>query len=961
MFKSNQYLTYLYDGIDKHFDLSEIKLLCFHIGIDYDHLGGDTKPLKIINLISLCGRFNNLPELVTQLQKARPKILWEKVPSNFVFPVTDYQDVSHQIIKEQFRNDDIENQPTVVVGQGNIINVQNYQITGDISGDVHISGDAHIISKHSKNIPPPPPLSSVPRIEGFIGRRDELAYYSEKLNSKRLAVISGMAGVGKTALAVKLAHQNSYDEQLFWLQFFEGEGAYVFIRKLAIFLAHREISDLWKMLESSRILGNKPPPIEDLFNYLGTLLYNESFLLCLDDFQFLDDDPHLNKFLKQIIHDDSYKIRIIIISRRLPSFVHSTETRKLMGLSEADTQDLLNMHNLELPDSLINDLYKYTEGNSQFLNLAINVMRDLKDRSRLIDNLAQAEDIERFLMLEVNARLNDNQQLVMEAVASLLGFPGSRDVIETMLNRSRLKPILHDLTQRQLLFVSDGANSREYYQHSILQAFYYEQVGRRRRRQMHQYAGEYYETEEIDYLKSARHHFFAGSSMHSAELATSHMWTFVNEGQSSQLSELLELFGESQIENDLWATVLLVKAQLDGFFGERQSANVLFEEALTYAKKLLPNEKRQQIIGQIYIGKGELIQFSEPEQALELFEQGLEELGETNQLTQAKLFSSIGFVYMNLGEYTEATKAFQNSLERLPNEPSQTLGNTYMHLGAINFYQGDYEQAISNGLKALEISQQLYDFIQMANILSNLGSYKYSAGDWTGAIDDFNQSVNLADRIGSKVLKSPIEGNLGVIYIYTGDFDLAEKYLLNVLEVTHAHDQFLYESIVRYQLANLYIRKELWEEAEKHLEESVKLALKVGGEPDLTERYCAWAVLKLGIGDIESALDYINESINKAQDCNQRVEEGMSRRVLGKILCLQNNLESATKEFEKSLLLIREDDPYESARTKMEMGKALISNQEVSTQNKGYVLLEQAKKTFVELGAKYEISLLDSL
>jgi hypothetical protein len=58
--------------MDQHFNLDEIQLLCFDLGIDYEHLAGETKPKKIHELILMVVRNGLLPDLLELLVEERP-------------------------------------------------------------------------------------------------------------------------------------------------------------------------------------------------------------------------------------------------------------------------------------------------------------------------------------------------------------------------------------------------------------------------------------------------------------------------------------------------------------------------------------------------------------------------------------------------------------------------------------------------------------------------------------------------------------------------------------------------------------------------------------------------------------------------------------------------------------------------------------------------------------------------
>ena len=55
------------------------------------------------------------------------------------------------------------------------------------------------------SIAPPPRPQPPPAVDDFVGRADDLAYFGDILRTRYFAVITGMAGVGKTLLAARLA------------------------------------------------------------------------------------------------------------------------------------------------------------------------------------------------------------------------------------------------------------------------------------------------------------------------------------------------------------------------------------------------------------------------------------------------------------------------------------------------------------------------------------------------------------------------------------------------------------------------------------------------------------------------------------------------------------------------------------------------------------------------------------
>ena len=76
-----QGLAELRNLIDQHFSLEEIQTLCFDMQVEFEHLAGNTRPLKIQNLIVYLTQRQRLPDLMEWLKQQRPNVSWELAQS----------------------------------------------------------------------------------------------------------------------------------------------------------------------------------------------------------------------------------------------------------------------------------------------------------------------------------------------------------------------------------------------------------------------------------------------------------------------------------------------------------------------------------------------------------------------------------------------------------------------------------------------------------------------------------------------------------------------------------------------------------------------------------------------------------------------------------------------------------------------------------------------------------------
>ncbi len=68
--------------ISQRFNLSDIRTLCFDLGIEYEELGGGPKSDVITALIGYCQRNERLNDLQNYLQRERSFVAWAELFAN---------------------------------------------------------------------------------------------------------------------------------------------------------------------------------------------------------------------------------------------------------------------------------------------------------------------------------------------------------------------------------------------------------------------------------------------------------------------------------------------------------------------------------------------------------------------------------------------------------------------------------------------------------------------------------------------------------------------------------------------------------------------------------------------------------------------------------------------------------------------------------------------------------------
>ena len=821
-----------------------------------------------------------------------------------------------------------------------------------VNSTIHTNVHYHYESDGQKPDIPSPPKSDLPPDDpNFIGRVSELAYFQTKLEQTNCVLITGMAGVGKTALAVALARRAYPLEKIFWHSFHNGEGLDTLAWKLAGFLAGRGQDQLWRYIHLSRSAGASIP-LEVLLDYLRHQLHGQKCLLCLDELHEVDEEPLLVNLVEQLTQAAQRgELALLITSRRAPVMVELPDEPPLEGLSLADALQFLVARNLNLPESRAAEIHKITQGNAVFLTLAANALRRERSPEKIIANLSQVESIERYLISKVDNALSESERGVMQA-AALLVHPASRDALEAVLEGENIRRTLSKLTQRNLLVTREGGTGREYTQNAILQSFYYDLLDRRQRLEMHRRAGEYYRSVEPDVSKAVLHFLRASQYHDAAALASEEVWTAIRRGQGRALLNLIMELQASQLEAELWAKVNIARGELCGVLGEYDLAHQYYREAHELLTSLPVNTKTQQLIARLCRGLGELLQYEDPVEALEWLLRGQEALAGIGDVEQnAALSLLVGNVHILAGNYEAALQAVEKGLAQLPERPSDLHIDAYINLGTIYAYQGDVHRSNAYTRQALALSQALGDDFRRVTILGNLGLDEFMSGDWPAGVRETSQALELAEQLGSKAQQARLALSLGWMCMNQGDDHAARAHLSRCLEIAQMGklNEFLISG--NATLADLCLRQGELTLAAEAVQRSLGYASQAEMKDQLPEIYRHWAVLSLAQGNLPAAQEALERSLQMAQEIGMPGEEGMSLRIVAQTQNAAGQPELAWASFARSLDLLA-DNPYEAARTQAAWGQALLAQ---GQRDGGQARLDLARATFEQLGARRDL------
>lgn len=220
---------------------------------------------------------------------------------------------------------------------------------------------------------------------------------------------------------------------------------------------------------------------------------------------------------------------------------------------------------------------------------------------------------------------------------------------------------------------------------------------------------------------------------------------------------------------------------------------------------------------------------ADADQALHYSQLGLRQLELTpHEPTRINLINTRAVAYLQKRDYPSTLLNADQALllareNNLPLEEAKAL-NT---LGALNWYQGDLEQARDYFESSLALRKKQGAVAELSPALNNLGVLEEIRGRYTRAIEFYLQAIESAERIGNnEQLARPIS-NLGVLHQMLKNFDKALLFNQWSLKLNIEGGNWVGAALSHNNISEIQIEKGEYEAALKSLQEGLILLDKI--------------------------------------------------------------------------------------------------------------------------------------
>jgi len=191
--------------------------------------------------------------------------------------------------------------------------------------------------------------------------------------------------------------------------------------------------------------------------------------------------------------------------------------------------------------------------------------------------------------------------------------------------------------------------------------------------------------------------------------------------------------------------------------------------------------------------------------------------------------NALGFVYDALGELQIAFDFYKQSLTiRQEIGDKSGEGTTLNNISQIFKARGDYETALRYLEQSLTISQEIGDKSGEGTRLNNISQIFKARGDYETALRYLEQSLTISQEIGDKSVEGITLNNISVIYSARGDYETALRYLEQSLTIIQEIGDKSGEGTTLNNISQIYDARGDYETALRYLEQSLTIHQEIG-------------------------------------------------------------------------------------------------------------------------------------
>jgi tetratricopeptide (TPR) repeat protein len=304
-------------------------------------------------------------------------------------------------------------------------------------------------------------------------------------------------------------------------------------------------------------------------------------------------------------------------------------------------------------------------------------------------------------------------------------------------------------------------------------------------------------------------------------------------------------------------------------------------------------------LGLGYFWQGRYQQATEHhQQALALYRELGDRVGEAGVLTR------LGLVYQQQGSHQQATVLHQQALTLFREIGHQDgEANVLDDLGVAYWHQGRYEEAAEHLEQALSLFREIGHRVGEAHALAYLGAVRQRQGRRKQAIEHLEQGLTLFRKMGHRIGEAQTLGYLGDVYQRQGRWMHAKEHLEQALALFPGIGDRVGEADALASLGNVHQQQRRYQQAVDHQQRALALYREIGHPAGEARTLNNLGEIGYVTGEVHEALIQHIAALALATQIDDHYEQARAHSGLAHIHYTANHSDLARHHWQQALTL----------------------------------------------------------
>jgi tetratricopeptide (TPR) repeat protein len=293
-----------------------------------------------------------------------------------------------------------------------------------------------------------------------------------------------------------------------------------------------------------------------------------------------------------------------------------------------------------------------------------------------------------------------------------------------------------------------------------------------------------------------------------------------------------------------------------------------------------------------------------------------------NKAAQANALKDLGAIQQFACDYRGATQALQEALDIYQALGDQIGQADALHnLGVVRWLACDYAGAARALEQAFSTCRDLGNLPGQASALLDLGATRIVTGDTVGAVEAIEQALNLYRDLGDRESEAQALVDLGNARLETGDYPAATQLVEEALGISRDLSDRRGEAWALIYLARLRRLTGNYAEGTQALDEALSIFQDLGDLRGLANVLASLGTIQRLTGDLEGATKSVESAMRTFVDLGEARGRARALCELGIVQRLTGDYSGAAETLGEALSIHRDiGDRYGQTETLNEIG-----------------------------------------